>query len=261
MMTQEIGYTKLPDRGLLRISGPDRRAFLQGLVSNDVNLLDRQPCVYACFLTPQGKFLHDMFISEVNETLLLDIEGGARAQDLCHRLEVYRLRSDVMLELVPETTVYAIFTENKTSGVADPRHTGMGHRAFERPDLPAISFETWDRQRISLGIPDGSRDMVPLKSTLLESNVDRLNGVSWKKGCYLGQELTARMHYRGLAKKHLYPVHLAEQAGWQPGDTITLGDRAVGEMRSRCGDVGLALLKDEAVGTMREPDKTGLIRV
>ncbi|MGB4058255.1 MAG: folate-binding protein, partial [Alphaproteobacteria bacterium] len=235
---------------LIRISGLDRRKFLQGLISNDINLLDRQPCVYACLLNAQGKFLHDFFITEKNDTLLLDCEGDARSEDLFRRLSMYKLRAEVILQCEKEIDVYAISefqnlgiseSQNKKFGdseilkfgYSDPRHPALGFRTFEKPtDLPEKPFEEWDSLRISLCVPDGSRDMIPEKSTLLECNIDKLNGISWDKGCYTGQELTARMHYRGLAKKHLYAVRI---------ESPNLNS----EIRSSCGDIGIALLKDE----------------
>lgn len=241
-------FTTLPDRGLIKVAGPERRAFLQGLVSNDVNLLDSEPGVYACLLTPQGKFLHDFFMTEEGETILLDCEGGARADDLARRLIMYKLRSKVEIEYVPAIMVHVAFYKTlavakprppmdpaltQNNSYADPRHPHMGYRSFVKPELQKSTFEAWDKNRILLTVPDGSRDMTPEKSTLMESNIDTLNGISFEKGCYVGQELTARMNYRALVKKRLRTVKLNE-----------IPDGA--ELRSTCGDVGIALVKDES---------------
>ena len=237
-------FVKLQNRGLLQIEGEDRGAFLQGLISNDMKALETQPAIYACLLTPQGKFLHDFFVIKGDGVLLLDCEGGDRAQDLYKRLLMYRLRSKVQISIEDHHDVYAVIGHEVPSGFADPRHDGLGYRVFEPPaDITEQDFEAWDRLRISLCVPDGSRDMVVEKSTLLECGVDRLHGISYTKGCYVGQELTARMHHRGLAKKHLYVVQGALPAA---GDDITADGRLLGEMRSSCGDTGLALLKDDA---------------
>jgi folate-binding protein YgfZ len=107
----------------------------------------------------------------------------------------------------------------------------MGFRSFDKPSFDEKPFEEWDRLRISLTIPDGSRDMIPEKSTLMESNIDQLSGISFEKGCYIGQELTARMHYRALVKKRLKTVFLNEI----PADA---------ELRSSCKDIGIALIKE-----------------
>ena len=220
-------YSSLPNRGLIKVSGADRRAFLQGLISNDVNLLDKQPSVYACLLTAQGKFLHDFFLTEKDDTILIDCEGGARAEDLAKRLKMFKLRSKVEIEVEPSHNVYI----SNTEGWDDPRHPDLGKRSFTKPAGEEQPFEVWDKKRIMLAVPDGSRDMIVEKSTLLESGIDILNGISWDKGCYVGQELTARMNYRALVKKRLQTVKVNE-----------LPDGA--ELRSTYGDIGIALVKD-----------------
>lgn len=239
-MAEKAFYTTLKNRGLVRVSGVDARSFLQGLISNDISLLDTRPMIYACLLNPQGKFLHDFFMTEDSGTIKLECEGGERARDLYTRLDKYKLRAAVQVECYETVQVYA--------GVGDvtprdPRHPGMGFRTFDRPALDEQPFETWDKHRIALAVPDGSRDMVVEKTALDEANIDKLHGVSYDKGCYVGQELTARMHHRGLGKKHLRVVR--GDMLRDPGEEIIVNGRLAGEMRSRCGDIGLALLKDE----------------
>ncbi len=229
-MTQDAYFTKLKARGKLTLSGADVKPFLQGLITNDINQLDTQDSIYACLLTPQGKFLYDFFITQKNNKIIMDCEGNERAESLAKHLTMYKLRADVTIDVERETEVYVILGSD-AFGYKDPRHEDMGYRSFEKPDLPEKSFDEWDKHRISLTIPDGSRDLIPHKSTLSEGKIDTLNGVSYDKGCYVGQELTARMHYRGLAKKHLYTVNLND-----------IPDKA--ELRSSCGDIGIALLKN-----------------
>lgn len=170
---------------------------------------------------------------------------------------MFRLRADVALSLNEKTPVYAIAAGAHASDLAgyhDPRHRDMGFRAFEKPHyLEETPFSHWDRLRISLCIPDGSRDLVIGQSALSEGRIDTLNGVCYDKGCYIGQELTARMHYRGLAKKHLYIV-CAQDLGLDRlpdyNEPILFRDKKVGIMRSKTFDslknceIGLALLKD-----------------
>lgn len=234
----------LPNRGLIHIEGEDRKSFLQGLISNDMGKLAPDRITYACLLTPQGKFLHDFFIHEGDGFLLLDCEGGARAQDLYDRLNKFRLRAKVKISVEPDHPVYAILHASPPGfcqdAKADPRDSRLGHRSFQKPDGDEKPFSEWDRLRISLTIPDGSRDMQLERATLLESHIDRLNGIDWHKGCYMGQELTARMHYRGLAKKHIVTVKIEGEAP-APFSDLPNG----GTMLSHCGDLGLALLKDE----------------
>lgn len=228
-MPQPPYFATLPARGLITISGPDSKPFLQGLITNNIETLPPGKILYACLLTPQGKFLHDMFIQTIaNETILIDCEGGERAQDLYNRFMRYRLRQNIEVSCNDNHTVYAIIG-SANHGLIDPRHTDMGSRSFEKPEnMEEIDFETWDRLRISLCIPDGSRDLIPEKSTLAEANMDNLNAIDYKKGCYIGQELTARMHYRGLAKKQL--------------KTIDPRQHPNAQIRSAYNDIALALM-------------------
>lgn len=243
-MAMDAFFVKLPGRGLIHMEGEDRISFLQNLISNDMGLLQKQKSLYACLLTAQGKFLHDFFIQQGDGFLLIDCEGGARAQDLYQRLNLYRLRAKVKISVEEHNDVYAVFGQQ--TGVPDPRHGAMGWRTFEKSqEIEEKPFAEWDRHRIRLCVPDGSRDMAVEKSTLLECNIDRLNGICFKKGCYVGQELTARMHHRGLAKKHLYAIEGGSLPA--PGADIMIDGRLTGEMRSSCGDLGLALLRDEAL--------------
>jgi folate-binding protein YgfZ len=226
-------FVHLDNRGLVRVSGPDQRIFLQGLITNDIEKLDSEAALYACLLNAQGKFLHDFFITAQGDHILLECEGGDRAHDLFKRLNMYKLRADVTLTVQDHVNVYAVLDspEMPIGFYPDPRHSGLGYRGYERPkEIAEKDFSAWDSQRIQLCIPDGSRDLVIGKSTMDEGQMDSLNAVSYTKGCYVGQELTARMHYRGLAKKRLAVVSIAEHA------------EETGELRSRCGDIGLALM-------------------
>ena len=241
-------YVTLPNRGLIHIEGDDAPSFLQGLVSNDVTKLEEQRIQYACLLTPQGKFLHDFFMHWGDGFILLDCEGEARAQDLYDRLNKYRLRADVKISVETNHAVYAAFDQE--TGLADPRHFKMGHRSFEKPEGLEEGFPSWDKERILLGIPDGSRDLQVERSTLLECNMDKFNAIDWDKGCYMGQELTARMHYRNLGKKHLQTIRF-KGALPAPFSDIELHGKVIGNMRSSCGDIGLALIKDDATEELK----------
>lgn len=246
-------YVQLKNRGLIHIEGDDRVAFLQGLVSNDVIKLEKEKILYACLLTPQGKFLHDFFIIYGDGFILLDCEGGLRAQDLYDRLNKFRLRSDVQISVEQENAVYSIFEAE--TGLKDPRHFKMGTRSFEKPDdLAEEHFEEWDQQRIILGIPDGFRDLEVGRSTLLECNIDKFNGVDWDKGCYMGQELTARMHYRNLGKKHLQTLKFDGMPPPPPFSSINLNGKEIGNMRSACENIGLAVIKDEYLEELKNND-------
>ncbi|HZK91045.1 MAG TPA: folate-binding protein [Stellaceae bacterium] len=265
-------FVVLQDRGVLAIGGPDRASFLQGLVSNDTTRISGGRAIYAALLTAQGKYLHDFMLAECGETIWLDGEAARRA-DLKRRLSMYRLRSKVTIDERPDLAVAAIIggpifdlpeepgaARALDGGVAftDPRLAALGtrvilpregiNRVLRESGAAETEFAEYDRLRLSLGVPDGSRDLMLDKSILLEAGFDELNGVDWNKGCYIGQELTARTKYRGLVKKRLFPVRIGGPTP-EPGAIVMLDGREAGEMRSSRGGIGLALLRLEAVAS------------
>jgi folate-binding protein YgfZ len=271
-----VRFALLLEREILAVSGPDRRSFLQGLVSNDVEKLASGRAVYAALLTPQGKYLHDFIMVEVGEAIWLDAEA-ARLADLKRRLSMYRLRAKIEIAERPELGVVAVFGDGAfpalglpdepgavrpwEGGIAlvDPRLAELGGRVIidrlhiarlSESGLTEADFAAYDRHRLALGVPDGSRDLVPEKSILLEAGFDELNGVDWQKGCYVGQELTARTKYRGLIKKRLFPVRIDGPAP-EPGTMVSLDGKDAGEMRSARDGLGLALLRLEAQAEQR----------
>jgi tRNA-modifying protein YgfZ len=268
----------LADRALLRVAGVDARAFLQGLISNDIHKVTPNRAIWAAFLTPQGKYLHDFFVYEAGDALLLDTEA-ARLDDLRRRLSIYKLRSQVSVAAQdPPMAVWALFGTDEGESVAaltglshsagqatdtgdaimfaDPRHAKAGLRAILPRETGAATLvergfrvgerEDYDRFRIELGLPDGSRDMLVDKSLLLECGFDELHGVDWQKGCYMGQELTARTRYRGLVKRRLVPFAVQGTLP-APGTLLQMAGKAVGEVRSGANGYALALLRIDAL--------------
>jgi folate-binding protein YgfZ len=270
---KNLKVTHLNTRQVLKISGQEARTFLQGLVSNDLMRVSETNAIYAALLTPQGKYLHDFFISEFNNNFYLDCEGG-RIDDLFKRLRMYKLRANIELTLVYDMTVVVLFGEGVHKALSlknvpgssvhwlggilfnDPRLNKIGLRAI----LPTNSlttalclegftnteFEDYDVRRINLGLPDGSRDMIVDKSILLEGGFEELNGVDFNKGCYVGQELTARTKHRGLIKKRLIPMRF-DSIPPINGTEIIQNGKSVGELRSVVGLSALALLRLEAL--------------
>jgi hypothetical protein len=273
-------YAILDARGLLRAGGPDVRSFLQGMVSNDVTKIGPERAVWSAFLTPQGKFLHEFFMTEEPGpgavSLLLDCEA-ARLDDLRGRLARYRLRAKIELtDVSADYAVAAIFGDGALAalgealgppaglgaatpfggGIAyvDPRLAGLGARvvlpraearaALEGAGISAATPADYDALRIGLGVPDGSRDLEVERSPLLENGFDELHGIDWDKGCFMGQELTARTKYRALIKKRLLPVAIEGPAP-EPGTQVTAAGKDAGVLRSSVDGVGLALLRLE----------------
>lgn len=273
------------DRAVLRVSGDEAVGFLQGIVSNDVERVGPDRAIWAALLTPQGKYLHDFFICRQGHDLLLDCEAG-RMDDLQRRLKRFTLRSRVSVSAANDFAVGLLFGADAPEAASltadagaareagggvlfmDPRLAAAGVRAvLPAREMAAFAGQTaasegtaadWDRHRLALGLPDGSRDMEVEKTILLEAGFDELNGVDWDKGCYMGQEVTARTYHRGLLKKRLVPVEIEGDVP-APDTPLLDGDRAVGEMRSAVGDLGMALLRLEAVkdgGPIRAGDTT-----
>ena len=209
--------TTLTDRAIIRLAGDGARDFLQGLVTNDV--AGDLP-VYAGLLTPQGKALFDFIVWADGEDLLIDCEA-AQADALARRLKVYRLRRPITIELDPTLAVH--WAREGTAGVSDPRDPRLGHRWIAASDAPANG---WHTHRLALGVVEGLAELGSDATLWLETNAREQHGVSFTKGCYVGQENTARMHHRGKVNRRLTVVKAdAEPEGarvWYPGPGVAV---------------------------------------
>src|SRR5690348_11207089 len=280
----ERSFVALTERGILEIAGEDRQTFLQGLVSNDIAKVTADRAAYAALLTAQGKYLHDFVIVAIADAFYLDAES-ARLSDLKRRLDLYKLRSKVTVTVAERYAVAVAFGDGALVALGLPAERGTalafaGGVAFADPRLAELGARlllpraqgvtaltergfsekepaAYDRLRLALGVPDGSRDLVVEKSILLESGFDELNGVDWQKGCYVGQELTARTKYRGLIKKRLMPVAVDGPLP-PPGTPVMAGDQEAGEMRSGRDGMGLALLRLEALAQSKPLTAAGV---
>ena len=257
-------FSLIPHRSVIAVGGADRVEFLQGLISNDTTKVAPGRAVWAALLTPQGRFLNDMFVADGgDDTLLLETERE-RAPALAKKFSLYKLRSKVTVEdrsaAMEVAVVFGAGAEKALQidgavSFIDPRLAELGVRVLapagkaaallSARGITAAPLDDYDALRLSLGVPDGSRDLPVEKALLLESGFDELNGVDWKKGCYMGQELTARTKYRGLVKKRLFPVSV-QGALPAPGTSVYLAGKEVGELRSGSGRRALALLQTEA---------------
>jgi tRNA-modifying protein YgfZ len=255
---------RLDDRGVIEIDGPEAGAFLQGLITNDIRTADSGRAIYAALLTPQGKYLFDFFIVRKDDVYLLDCEG-ARLGDLIKRLNFYRLRAKVtILDHSSEFRVAAALGQDGLAAFGlpalpgsvrmeedailytDPRNAAMGARLM-LPRSAMDAYETapdeaYHRLRISLGIPEGASDMTVDKYFLLEANFEELNGVDFKKGCYVGQELVSRMKHRGAVRKRILPVRIDGPCP-APGTPVLAGGAEAGRLHSVQGANGLAYLR------------------
>lgn len=207
--------TTLVDRALIRLSGEDVRGFLQGLITNDV--LGDLP-VWAGLLTPQGKALFDFLVWADGDDLLIDCERGA-AGDLAKRLTLYRLRRPI--SIAREEILCAHWSIDGEAGVADPRNPQLGRRWLAPASGDEGAAERYRAHRLSLGIVEGQAELGTDKTLWLECNAREQNGVSFTKGCYVGQENTARMHHRAKVNRALAVVPAQSDPGeaarvWYP---------------------------------------------
>lgn len=234
-MTDTTPDTWLADRALLRLSGEDVRGFLQGLVTQDLDLVTPSAPQWAGLLSPQGKALFDFILWADDDAILIDCEADQRAA-LARRLSIYRLRRQIVIEPV-EGGVH--WSRDGATGGPDPRLAALGYRWLgERGGEPASD---WLAHRLGLGVTEGVAELGQDKTLWLECNADELGGVSFGKGCYVGQENTARMHYRAKVNRRLVVAPLGEA-----------GDRT----RATYPDLGLMieLRRVEALGDAFIPD-------
>lgn len=267
----------LDDRGLIGVTGGETRSFLQGLISNDIDKVGATRAIYTSLLTPQGKFLHDFFIAELAtdeepDALVIECEAGRQA-DLERRLTFYKLRADVsftdlterygVTALIGKEAFAAVGLGEKTGtatgfggGVvfADARLAAMGARAILPQGTGEVALNeagfasgersAYEHLRLEHGLPDGSRDIIVEKFFPLECGLEELNGIDYDKGCYVGQELTARTHHRGTIKKRLMRVDV-EGPLPEPGTPILADGKKAGEIRTGRDGKAIAMIRLE----------------
>jgi tRNA-modifying protein YgfZ len=268
-------YTALTDRGILSVSGADSLAFLQGIVTNDIEKVSANCAIYAAILTPQGKYLHDFFVTKFGDSFLLDCPTN-QLDELTKRLKMYRLRAKVDIEdRSDDFAIFAITGPNTPNfvgltgiagaatdygnGIAfvDPRLIELGLRTIQptasaiefmkNADMSAGNLETYKASQFSLGVPDGENSEFLKQSFPLEIGFDELNAISFDKGCYVGQEVTTRMKIRKLVKKRLVPVTFDGKAP-APGSAIQNQDKAAGQIFAANDQIGLAMIRLETLG-------------
>lgn len=226
------------DRRVYTVTGTDRLTFLQGMVSNDVLPLGRgDGAVWAALLTPQGKYLADFLLVAQGDRLLLDIKDSI-ADATIRRLSMYRLRADVQIT-ASTLTVSRGLGAAPPGAIADPRHTALGWRGYGAAGGPPEI--DWDAIRVAHCIPETGIELIPDDSYLLESGFERLHGVDFRKGCYVGQEVTARMKHKTELKKGLITVNIAGEA--PPGTPILQGDKPAGTLFTQSQTRAIAYLR------------------
>ncbi|KRE16867.1 folate-binding protein [Bosea sp. Root381] len=252
--------TNLVDRGVIRVSGDDARDFLQNIVTNEMATVTPDQAGYGALLTPQGKIICDFLVVAVPEG-----EGGGflldapllQTADLMKRLKLYKLRAKVALDDLTEATAVIASVDGTPlpadSGLvyADPRLPALGQRAMtDRAGVVEIAtaeMDDWHARRVGLGIPDGGRDFAYGDTFPHEALLDQLGGVSFKKGCYIGQEVVSRMQHRGTARNRVVPVAFVDGIAAEPGSEAMAGGKTLGRIGSGADGHALAMLRLDRV--------------
>lgn len=237
----------LTNRTVIEIQGSDREVFLQGIITQDIKRLENENILYSLMLSPQGKFQFDFFIIRDGDSWFIDI-ATERSQAFLQRLQLFKLRSDISLNVRADQQVGVSSTKKIAKNYfLDPRLKELGYRFYDKKIVSETPRDIYETLCISLGVPDGAQDMIVDKSIPLEWGMDELNAIAWSKGCYMGQELTARSRYVGQIRKRAFPIVFKVPGEYMVGEKFMVDDREVGELRASNGAFGLAMLKLESL--------------
>ena len=257
-------YLVLNETKFISIKGRDIKDLLQGIITNDINKCDKK-VIYSCLLTPQGKFLSDFFIIPLEDYYIFEI-NKAFIDIFISKLKLYKLRSNVEIQEVQNLTSIAIVKSSIDRSLelgflisnddfieyVDPRNLNLGHKIIIKNDLvdkfidskkyELMSLQNYEKIMIENLIPNSTKDLIIEKSLLLENNFDNINALDWDKGCYIGQELTARMRYRAILKKSLRLIKL-NSGKVLAGDAVFFDKNNIGQITSIIDELGLAMIK------------------
>ncbi len=263
-MFDDKEYYLFKKRGIILIEGKDRFKFIQGIISNDIELLRKKPSIYSSLLTPQGKFQYDFFISNFKEKFYLECDISAQ-EELISKFMMFKLRLDVKVSINSDYNIILSkkklnFSERNSSSIFsfyDPRFdNSFFSRTYAdsnflneiKKKYVEINENRYQTLRLKNCIPDFSIDATKAKSLLLEMRFDELNGISWTKGCYMGQEITARMKHRNIVKKKIFKVLIDFRSNLK--NEITLDNETVGKLTSHNKKDGIAFLDIKALSNL-----------
>ena len=263
-MFDDKEYYLFKKRGIILIEGKDRFKFIQGIISNDIELLRKKPSIYSSLLTPQGKFQYDFFISNFKEKFYLECDISAQ-EELISKFMMFKLRLDVKVSINSDYNIILSkkklnFSERNSSSIFsfyDPRFdNSFFSRTYAdsnflneiKKKYVEINENRYETLRLNNCIPDFSIDATKAKSLLLEMRFDELNGISWTKGCYMGQEITARMKHRNIVKKKIFKVLIDFRSNLK--NEITLDNETVGKLTSHNKKDGIAFLDTKALSNL-----------
>ena len=263
-MFDDKEYYLFKKRGIILIEGKDRFKFIQGIISNDIELLRKKPSIYSSLLTPQGKFQYDFFISNFKEKFFLECDISEQ-EELISKFMMFKLRLDVKVSINSDYNIILSkkklnFSERNSSSIFsfyDPRFdNSFFSRTYAdsnflneiKKQYVEIDEKRYETLRLNYCIPDFSIDATKAKSLLLEMRFDELNGISWTKGCYMGQEITARMKHRNIVKKKIFKVLIDFRSDLK--NEITLENETVGKLTSHNKKDGIAFLDTKALSNL-----------
>ena len=263
-MFDDKEYYLFKKRGIILIEGKDRFKFIQGIISNDIELLRKKPSIYSSLLTPQGKFQYDFFISNFKEKFYLECDISEQ-EELISKFMMFKLRLDVKVSINSDYNIILSkkklnFSERNSSSIFsfyDPRFdNSFFSRTYAdsnflneiKKKYVEINENRYQTLRLKNCIPDFSIDATKAKSLLLEMRFDELNGISWTKGCYMGQEITARMKHRNMVKKKIFKVLIDFRSNLK--NEITLDNETVGKLTSHNKKDGIAFLDTKALSNL-----------
>ena len=263
-MFDDKEYYLFKKRGIILIEGKDRFKFIQGIISNDIELLRKKPSIYSSLLTPQGKFQYDFFISNFKEKFYLECDISEQ-EELISKFMMFKLRLDVKVSINSDYNIILSkkklnFSERNSSIIFsfyDPRFdNSFFSRTYAdsnflneiKKKYVEINENRYQKLRLNNCIPDFSIDATKAKSLLLEMRFDELNGISWTKGCYMGQEITARMKHRNIVKKKIFKVLIDFRSNLK--NEITFENKTVGKLTSHNKKDGIAFLDTKALSNL-----------
>tara|TARA_Y100000590_G_C15536478_1_gene945231 strand:- start:249 stop:1079 length:831 start_codon:yes stop_codon:yes gene_type:complete len=250
-------YYKNSKSKFLEISGPDAFHYIQNLITNDINKCKENNYLYSCLLTPQGKFSADFFIFKSNDNYIFEIHE-IFYENFYKKLSIYKLRSNITIEQNSRLYSFIIFSNNKINTNyeiynVDPRNTNIGKKLIQKNsdldfnnDITEINEDQYHQILIKNKIPYSPKDLKENQSLLLENNFDNINAISWDKGCYVGQEITARMKYRALLKKQIYNLKIIS-GEIEIGDEIIFNEVSIGKVVSKINKYIFCMLKIELI--------------
>ncbi|WP_264704421.1 CAF17-like 4Fe-4S cluster assembly/insertion protein YgfZ [Wolbachia endosymbiont (group B) of Apotomis betuletana] len=265
-----MGYIPLANRSLISLYGPDTRDFLQGVITNDINKLSSQQAIYSLLLNPQGKYLYDFFLIEHDKYIYLECEN-AHLQQIIEKLDLLKTYLRVRIKDISSLYKVGVLFNTESPSVIqvadtgalhtgitldllnssvmhiafqDPRHKSLGIRIIHKDEIKESvgDFAQYEKVRIKNLVPDGAKDMVQNSSFPLQYLIDKINGISFNKGCYIGQEVVSRMSRQEKFRRKLYLVEGKNALPNIGTKVISEHNEEVGELRSSVDNIGLALL-------------------